>query len=176
MLSQYFTSTDLSVISLSLSDHSPTLRWPKLAAASRRSSSPSWKKFSQKEFSPLLRWNLTAMSMMRPTGPPTVVSPGQRGGSSATGRGRGETLSSRGGITSNHGHKYAVFACNYAVFIQRPVGLQHCFHSVIWKELQFVVCNNITVLPSDGSWTHWNNSSDIWKVGANCSWSEEHRT
>lgn len=124
IISHYFTSTDLSVIAPSLSDHSLTLRWPKQAAALRRSSPPSWKKFSQTEFSPQLRRTLTAMSTTRPTGPPRVVSPGRRGGSSATGRGRGDTLSSRGEITSNqrckecnHGHKYAEFVCNYTVFI-----------------------------------------------------------
>lgn len=41
------------------------------------------------------------MSMTRPAGPLMAASSGQRGGSSVTGKGRGGSRSSRGGITSN---------------------------------------------------------------------------
>lgn len=44
---------------------------------------------------------MTAMSMMRPSEPLRVVSPGRRGGSSATGRGRGDNRLSPGDITCN---------------------------------------------------------------------------
>lgn len=84
-----------------LSDYSPTLRWPKQGAAWRRSSPQSWKTFSQIDISRWLRWILTATSMTRPAGLLMAASSGQRGGSSVTGRGRGVSRSSRGGITSN---------------------------------------------------------------------------
>lgn len=101
IISQFFTLIHLNVLSLFLFDHSLTLRWPKQAAASRHSSHPSWKKFSQTEFFLRLRRTLTAMNTMRHTGLLMVAFPGQRGGSNATGRGRGDTLSSQGDITSN---------------------------------------------------------------------------
>ena len=93
-------SVDVTLIAFFfLSDHSPTLRWPRQAAALNCSSPPSWEKFSQTEFSQWLRQTLTAMSTTRPTGPVRAVSPGQRGGNSATGRGRGDSRSSQGDIT-----------------------------------------------------------------------------
>lgn len=76
----------------SLFDHSPTLRWPKQAAASKRSSHPSSKRFSQTPCFLRPRRTLTATNTTRPTGLLMAAFPGQRGESNATGRGRGGTL------------------------------------------------------------------------------------
>lgn len=63
------------------------------------------------------------MSTTRLTGPLRAGSLGQREESSATGRGRGGSLSSRGGIISNyslivrnHGRKHVISVYKYAVF------------------------------------------------------------
>lgn len=101
--------------SLSFPDNSRTPRWLKQAVVLRCSSSPSWKRFSPTESSLRLSWTPTVTSTMRATGPLRGGSPGLSGGSNATGRGRGETLSSQGDIISScmwrecsHGHKCCI--------------------------------------------------------------------
>lgn len=144
-------------MALSLSDCSPTLRWPRQAAASRRSSLRSWKRFSQTECSRRPRPTPTAMNTTRPTEPLRMVSPGRSGGSSATGRGRGDTLWSRGDSTSDlrwrecsHNlHKYAVFVCTL------------CFY--------WAASGAITVSPSCSAAERLNEKRI---VPANFSWSE----
>lgn len=86
--------------SASLSAHSPTRRWPRQAAVCRCSSSPNSEGFFQTERSLWPRTILTATSTTRPTGQRGAGSPGPRGGSSATGRGRGEIPSSPEDTTS----------------------------------------------------------------------------
>lgn len=89
-----------NINSSSLSPHSPTQRWPRRAAVWRCSSSPSSERFFQTERSPWPRTIPTATSTTRPTGQRAAGSPGPRGGSSATGRGRGEIPSSPEDTTS----------------------------------------------------------------------------
>lgn len=87
---------------VSLCPCSPTQRWPRQAAVWRRSSSRSSERFFQTERSLWPRTILTATSMTRPTRQQGAVSPGPRGGSSATGRGRGEIPSSPEDTTSKN--------------------------------------------------------------------------
>lgn len=99
---------------LSPGPRSLTRRWPRRAAAWRRSSSRSSDRFFQTERSLWPRTTPTATSTTRPAGLRGAVFPGPRGGSSATGRGRGEIPSSPEDTTSkntkmedNHGHTCA---------------------------------------------------------------------
>lgn len=132
------------------SDRSLTLRWPRQAAASRCSSCQNWKTFSQIEISRWLSSILTAMSMTRPAGPLMAASSGQRGGSSVTGKGRGGSRSSRGGITSNWmviRKKLCsqmcfflfVFFGNLFIFKWQPVEWQRRFYSLIHLSMTNVV-------------------------------------
>lgn len=97
---------------------SPTRRWPRRAAVWRRSSSRSSDRFFPTERSLWPRRTPTATSTTRPAGQRGAVSPGPRGGSSATERGRGEIPSSPEDTTSNktktedsHGHACAAGQC-----------------------------------------------------------------
>lgn len=87
---------------VSLCPCSPTRRWPRQAAVWRCSSSRSSERFFQTERSLWPRMIPTAMSTTRPTGQQGALSPGLRGGSSATGRGKGEIPSSPEDTTSKN--------------------------------------------------------------------------
>lgn len=115
---------------VSLCPCSPTRRWPRQAAVWRGSSSRSSERFFQTEHSLWPRTIPTATSTTRPTGQQGAVSPGPRGGSSATGRGRGEIPSSPEDTTSkstkmedSHG-----YTCAVVYFFRWSAG-----YSVIYK-------------------------------------------